>query len=137
MNLVIDIGNTSVKLHLFKNDEKIISETLNENTFIASLTALKVKYSIQNVIISSVTSNYKIELTKIFRNSNLYDLSCLLYTSDAADDSLRVDLGGRRIIKKYRRASRRRLATTTHWVFFSSRRRHTRFMSVSWARRCV
>ena len=27
-------------------------------------------------------------------------LSCLLYTSDAADDSLRVDLGGRRIIKK-------------------------------------
>ena len=26
---------------------------------------------------------------------------CLLYTSDAADDSLRVDLGGRRIIKKF------------------------------------
>ena len=29
-----------------------------------------------------------------------YDLSCLLYTSDAADDLLCVDLGGRRIIKK-------------------------------------
>ncbi|GAB5783515.1 hypothetical protein JMUB7526_28670 [Staphylococcus aureus] len=28
------------------------------------------------------------------------DRTCLLYTSDAADDSLRVDLGGRRIIKK-------------------------------------
>ncbi|GAB5758071.1 hypothetical protein JMUB7514_27780 [Staphylococcus aureus] len=27
-------------------------------------------------------------------------MDCLLYTSDAADDSLRVDLGGRRIIKK-------------------------------------
>ena len=26
--------------------------------------------------------------------------TCLLYTSDAADDSLRVDRGGRRIIKK-------------------------------------
>ncbi|GAB5760353.1 hypothetical protein JMUB7514_27890 [Staphylococcus aureus] len=26
--------------------------------------------------------------------------ACLLYTSDAADDSVRVDLGGRRIIKK-------------------------------------
>ncbi|GAB5780961.1 hypothetical protein JMUB7523_26600 [Staphylococcus aureus] len=25
---------------------------------------------------------------------------CLLYTSDAADDLTRVDLGGRRIIKK-------------------------------------
>ena len=31
--------------------------------------------------------------------SSQFDI-CLLYTSDAADDSLRVDLGGRRIIKK-------------------------------------
>ena len=30
---------------------------------------------------------------------------CLLYTSDAADDMQCVDLGGRRIIKKYIRAS--------------------------------
>ena len=29
-----------------------------------------------------------------------YDLSCLLYTSDAADERSSVDLGGRRIIKK-------------------------------------
>ena len=28
------------------------------------------------------------------------ELACLLYTSDAADDLLCVDLGGRRIIKK-------------------------------------
>ena len=27
--------------------------------------------------------------------------ACLLYTSDAADDSLRVDLGGRRSIKNF------------------------------------
>ena len=27
-------------------------------------------------------------------------MDCLLYTSDAADDLTRVDLGGRRIIKK-------------------------------------
>ena len=35
-------------------------------------------------------------------NNLINDLNkfCLLYTSDAADDSLRVDLGGRRIIKK-------------------------------------
>ena len=32
-------------------------------------------------------------------SSALHDL-CLLYTSDAADDLLCVDLGGRRIIKK-------------------------------------
>ena len=32
--------------------------------------------------------------------SHANNKTCLLYTSDAADDSLRVDLGGRRIIKK-------------------------------------
>ena len=32
---------------------------------------------------------------------NLKTISCLLYTSDAADDMQCVDLGGRRIIKKY------------------------------------
>ncbi|CZS10192.1 hypothetical protein CDFC105_84010 [Clostridioides difficile] len=31
---------------------------------------------------------------------NNTDIICLLYTSDAADDSLRVDLCGRRILKK-------------------------------------
>ena len=31
------------------------------------------------------------------------DNACLLYTSDAADDLLCVDLGGRRIIKKKNR----------------------------------
>ena len=51
----------------------------------------------------------------------IWDVGCLLYTSDAADDLTRVDLGGRRIIKK----------------IFSSRRRHTRCSGVSWARRCV
>ena len=35
---------------------------------------------------------------KYFSNSIVY--ACLLYTSDAADDLLCVDLGGRRIIKK-------------------------------------
>ena len=32
--------------------------------------------------------------------ARLQDIPCLLYTSDAADDLLCVDLGGRRIIKK-------------------------------------
>ena len=40
-----------------------------------------------------------------FKEYNLLeslDDSCLLYTSDAADDMQCVDLGGRRIIKKLR-----------------------------------
>ena len=34
-------------------------------------------------------------------------LDCLLYTSDAADEGLGVDLGGRRIIKKIPNAQAR------------------------------
>ena len=47
---------------------------------------------------------------------------CLLYTSDAADDSLRVDLGGRRIIKK-----KKKKKIIINFFFFSSRRLHTIF----------
>ena len=41
-------------------------------------------------------------LNYIFLNLNYFNLyvTCLLYTSDAADDMQCVDLGGRRIIKK-------------------------------------
>src|SRR5678816_2194705 len=46
--------------------------------------------------------------------------TCLLYTSDAADERSSVDLGGRRIIKKKKKN-----------FFFSSRRRHTRCSGVS------
>ena len=39
---------------------------------------------------------------------------CLLYTSDAADDLLCVDLGGRRIIKKKNRNHRSSEPLSTH-----------------------
>ena len=39
-------------------------------------------------------------------------LTCLLYTSDAADERSSVDLGGRRIIKKTK--SNMRVATSTY-----------------------
>ena len=42
--------------------------------------------------VTFVTFVYPCKLSKL--------LPCLLYTSDAADDLLCVDLGGRRIIKK-------------------------------------
>ena len=55
-------------------------------------------------ILSSTSSNFNFGITfsliiiaKIKKTLHYF---CLLYTSDAADDSLRVDLGGRRIIKK-------------------------------------
>ena len=47
----------------------------------------------------------KVKLTAKYSNididwKSVYSLSCLLYTSDAADEEDSVDLGGRRIIKK-------------------------------------
>src|SRR5450756_3137334 len=44
-----------------------------------------------------------LSITTLFSASSIEPVSipiCLLYTSDAADDLLCVDLGGRRIIKK-------------------------------------
>src|SRR5450756_3128458 len=39
--------------------------------------------------------------------------ACLLYTSDAADDLLCVDLGGRRIIKKKNKEQERKAGAST------------------------
>ncbi|WDT36868.1 hypothetical protein PVA38_11845 [Streptococcus pneumoniae D39] len=41
----------------------------------------------------------RVKVNQGFRNQSLID-TCLLYTSDAADEARSVDLGGRRIIKK-------------------------------------
>ena len=41
-------------------------------------------------------------------NNGSFLYSCLLYTSDAADERSSVDLGGRRIIKKTTRQKHRR-----------------------------
>ena len=43
--------------------------------------------------VTYVLKSHSVELTKM--------MICLLYTSDAADDMQCVDLGGRRIIKKF------------------------------------
>ena len=58
---------------------------------------------------------------------NAYLESCLLYTSDAADDMQCVDLGCRRIIKKKKKKNEFFFfKQKTAYFFFSSRRRHTR-----------
>ena len=46
----------------------------------------------------SKTGKVSKRVPSLFRMKELY--SCLLYTSDAADERSSVDLGGRRIIKK-------------------------------------
>ena len=64
-----------------------------------------------SILIEKNSVDIENQKTKIITKGRHDPCVCLLYTSDAADDSQCVDLGGRRIIKK---------------IFFSSRRRHTR-----------
>src|SRR5665811_2625971 len=52
------------------------------------------------IVQSTTTNNDIIYLLQLIDAASDGYLSCLLYTSDAADDLTRVDLGGRRIIKK-------------------------------------
>ena len=74
MNLVIDIGNTAVKVYLFKNNEIFKKEVLNENNLIHSLKSFPIN-DISNIICSSVTKSYKDQLSEIFEKSNYYDFS--------------------------------------------------------------
>ena len=50
-------------------------------------------------------------------------VACLLYTSDDADDLLRVDLGGRRFIKKKKNRSLDRISVPV-WTYTHSDRLH-------------
>ena len=61
-----------------------------ENATVTPKFTPKSHYSVAEAIASSI-----IDLT--------HHVSCLLYTSDAADERSSVDLGGRRIIKKKKR----------------------------------
>src|SRR5680860_1853024 len=55
-------------------------------------------------------SNKAIEVTLVVESAKRYMVyTCLLYTSDAADDLLCVDLGGRRIIKKKKKKKQKKI----------------------------
>eukprot|EP00831_Metopus_contortus_P011511 TRINITY_DN14583_c0_g1_i2.p1 TRINITY_DN14583_c0_g1~~TRINITY_DN14583_c0_g1_i2.p1 ORF type:complete len:147 (-),score=21.92 TRINITY_DN14583_c0_g1_i2:26-466(-) len=73
--------------------------------------------------------NYKIQIVTAFPDFKIKYVdsfpgkpqSCLLYTSDAADDTPCVDLGGRRIIKKKKNKN----STCEHRTEKSKHTRHT------------
>ena len=75
MNLVIDIGNTSVKVYLFINDEVISKKILKEASLIAYVKSISKDYNIKNIICSTVTNSYRIKLTEIIEDVNYYELS--------------------------------------------------------------
>src|SRR5665811_2021554 len=51
-------------------------------------------------VVADVCAELSVEWESVDISTDETLMACLLYTSDAADDLTRVDLGGRRIIKK-------------------------------------
>ena len=75
MNLVIDIGNTFVKVYLFENDLIVSKNLLNEVSLLDYARSLSKNYNIKNIICSSVTKRYNIDLVGLFEDVNYYELS--------------------------------------------------------------
>ena len=75
MNLVIDIGNSRVKLFLFKNDKITFRSLCNHNEFITTLQTLPFREEIINVISSTVSVNYDDIIELNYKNSNYFKLS--------------------------------------------------------------
>ena len=57
-----------------------------------------ISYDVAHDVVVTIAKN--LNLIRLDQPLRLRHDICLLYTSDAADDLLCVDLGGRRIIKK-------------------------------------
>ena len=73
----------------------------------AQLFEFEKPYTLENVNVNDI--DVDVEMVK----------NCLLYTSDAADDLLCVDLGGRRIIKKKKKRTK-----THHNNYYKKKTRH-------------
>jgi type III pantothenate kinase len=76
MNLIIDVGNTLIKLAVFDENEIVAKKTTYKKEFINVLEEISEDYtSIKNVIVSSVGNFSKDELSIINRKYNLYVLT--------------------------------------------------------------
>ena len=81
----------------FTNNEKN-TITITEDTFqLSNKTKIKGDED-DKIILPDNALQINSDDLYLYYALNDNEIGCLLYTSDAADDSLRVDLGGRRII---------------------------------------
>src|SRR5680860_1391084 len=115
-NTIEDVTKFSFKKEERLCSKKIIDKLFSEGDSFLSFplkvvfmqTSLSVKYPVQAAFTvgkrnfkSAVQRNLiKRKIRETYRLNKFQLYHCLLYTSDAADDLLCVDLGGRRIIKK-------------------------------------
>jgi type III pantothenate kinase len=105
MNLIIDVGNTAIKLAVFSNSRLIRKLSVSPDSVSVEIQILLDRYkSINQGIISTVGDSKAVEIQKHLGQINLMKLSYKtklpfknLYKTP---NTLGVDLGGRRIIKK-------------------------------------
>ena len=103
-NLIIVESPTKAKTigAFLDNDYKILSSYGHVRDLPKSALGIDVDndFKIKYVIPTKARKNVNLLKKEVEKADMVYIATCLLYTSDAADDLLCVDLGGRRIIKK-------------------------------------
>ena len=110
-----DVGSL-LKPSLARGEIACIAATTNEEyrRFIENDSALERRFN--PIRVNELSPEETLEVLKQLRDL----FACLLYTSDAADDLLCVDLGGRRIIKKKIRSLFIFVRHTSHTISYMS-----------------
>jgi len=75
MNLIIDVGNTRIKIAIFENGKLVHNETITKEKFEIRTIDLVKKYKCTNAIISSVASIKKTQTAKLSAEINLIELN--------------------------------------------------------------
>ncbi|MCB4799556.1 type III pantothenate kinase [Neotamlana laminarinivorans] len=76
MKLIIDVGNTFIKLAIFNNGTLLFKQVITENTFFSAVAQIKETYEDTNVaIISSVGKLQPNSITFLNQNFKLHELS--------------------------------------------------------------
>lgn len=75
MNLIIDIGNTRIKIAVFNSYELIYNEVITKENFVNTVLKLIQKFDCKNAIISSVGILKKSEIDQIRSKINVVELN--------------------------------------------------------------
>src|SRR5678815_6146622 len=90
-----------------KSAEKIVKTVRSTGAVVTGPIPLPTRKRVFTVLRSPHVNKKSREQFQLATHKRLLDIyTCLLYTSDAADERSSVDLGGRRIIKKKKKKER-------------------------------
>ena len=74
MNLIVDIGNSRIKIAIFNKDELIYNEVITNDFFVGTAINLIEKFNCKNAIISSVGNLKKSEIDQIKAKIKVFEL---------------------------------------------------------------